>query len=57
MTEHQIERAVERRIDTLDAAFLDGWYTQNEYDRHMAAIRAWADEQYKRRAVRNTLAS
>ena len=50
MTEEQIERHVERKIDALDRLFLAGGYTQPEYDAAIRAVDAWAAEQYQRKA-------
>jgi hypothetical protein len=47
MTEDQIERAVERKVDSLDARFMAGTMTQSEYDAAMKAISAWADSEYR----------
>lgn len=48
LTEDQIERAVERSTDRLDAAFLDGKMTKEAYDANCAAISEWADREYAR---------
>ncbi len=49
MTEEQIERAVERQFNNLDARFMrDGLtMTQAEYDAESAAISRWADNEYR----------
>lgn len=49
MTEDQIERAVERKTDALDAAFLRGSLTQAEYDLECKRIADWAELQYRQR--------
>jgi hypothetical protein len=46
MTEEQIERSVERRVDSADRALMNGHLSQAEYDAHMADINRWADAQY-----------
>ncbi len=46
MTEDQIERRVETRVDTADRAFVTGRITQEEYDRQIRAIHDWAGAQY-----------
>ena len=46
MTEDQIERRVERMIDSLDARFMRGTLSREEYDREMDDITAWANLQY-----------
>jgi hypothetical protein len=52
MTEDQIERAVERKVDALDAIFMAGTITQTEYDSRMRDISDWADRQYAATAKR-----
>ncbi len=47
MTEDQIERAVERKTDGLDARFMARKLTQAEYDAEHRAIARWADTQYR----------
>lgn len=46
MTEEQIERIVERKVDALDNRFTTGGVTQEEYDAELAAIDKWAEDQY-----------
>jgi hypothetical protein len=46
MTEEQIERAVERKFDALDARLMAG-SSQEEYDKASARIAAWADREYR----------
>jgi YD repeat-containing protein len=48
MTEEQIERIVESRIDRIDAAWSRTNWTQDEYDRRIAEVDAWAQEQYRK---------
>lgn len=45
MTLEQIDRAVEKKTDRLDRAFMadDSEITQAEYDAQIKAIDAWAD--------------
>lgn len=38
MTEEQIERLVERRMDGLDRAYLSSGMTEAEYNREVAAL-------------------
>jgi hypothetical protein len=47
MTEEQIERAVERKVDNLDARFMatGSTMTQAEYDAASAEILRWADNE------------
>ena len=42
MTEEQIERRVELRVDELDRAFLKGLLTQKQYDAGIRGIDIWA---------------
>lgn len=46
MTEDQIERRVEARVDAADRAFMARRMTQAEYDACIKAINAWAGAQY-----------
>jgi hypothetical protein len=46
MTEEQIERAVERKIDRLDRKFMKSEMTQAEYDAAMREIHEWSEAQY-----------
>jgi hypothetical protein len=50
MTEEQIERAVERQFDALDARFMStgSSMTQAEYDAAVLAIGDWSDRQYRK---------
>lgn len=52
MTEDQIERAVERKTDAVDALLMARKLSQAEYDSRMAEIAAWADQQYNLRSLR-----
>jgi len=46
MTEDQIERRVEARVDLLDSLLMSGRLTQAEYDEEMKRLNDWAEEQY-----------
>ena len=48
MTEEQIERAVERKFNSLDARFMTtgSTMTQAEYDAASAEISRWAESEY-----------
>lgn len=47
MTEDQIERRVESKIDAIDRAFMTGRMTQAEYDAAIKAVDVWATMQYR----------
>lgn len=47
MTEDQIERRVEARVDLLDSLLMSGRLTQAEYDEEMKRLNDWAEEQYR----------
>ncbi len=47
MTEAQIERAVERQMNRLDARLLGNRMTQGEYDHEVMLLDKWADQQYR----------
>lgn len=47
MTEDQIERRVEARVDRLDSLLMSGRLTQAEYDEEMKRLNDWAEEQYR----------
>lgn len=47
LTENSIERAVERKMDTLDKVFMAGRITQTEYEACVRAIDAHAKEEYR----------
>ena len=49
MNTEQIERRVEKRTDRIDARFMNGELSQEQYDAEMKALSAWADEQYDKR--------
>jgi hypothetical protein len=46
MTEDQIERAVERKYDRIDAQLMAGKLTQAEYDFEHKCIMRWAEDRY-----------
>lgn len=43
MTVDQIERIVEKKMDRLDARFLRGDLSQDEYDAEIKQLDRWAD--------------
>jgi hypothetical protein len=47
MTEEQIERAVERATDRLDAGLMNGTLAQAEYDAAIKSLSDWADKAYR----------
>lgn len=44
MTEDQIERTVERVMDALDARFLKGEISEEQYSSEIEALDLWAEE-------------
>ncbi len=48
MTEDQIERRVETSTNAIDASFMAGRITQEQYDKQMRELAEWADKQSKR---------
>jgi hypothetical protein len=48
MTEDQIERAVERQFDSLNAQLMNGSLTQSRYDAASKRISRWAELEYAR---------
>ena len=46
LKEHEIELAVERMIDRLDARYVADCLTEEDYKKGMEEIKAWADKQY-----------
>lgn len=56
MTEAQIERAIERKIDSLDRRYLRGDISRAAYDAEMKAIDAWEEAQYRRGKDRGDIA-
>jgi hypothetical protein len=51
MTEEQIERAVERATDRLDAGLINGTLTQADYDTAVKRLSNWADMAYSFRRL------
>ena len=47
MTEEQIERRVERRMDTLDNRLMRGEYTQREYDDEVTKLNLWSLAEFR----------
>jgi uncharacterized membrane protein len=47
LTEQEIETRAERAIDRLDARFMRGELTREQYDREIGIIDAWTIQQYK----------
>lgn len=49
MTEDQVERTVERKVNSLDNRFMrsGSTMTQEEYNAEMKAINNWAEKEYK----------
>ncbi len=47
MTEDQIERIVCNRTDRIDARYMTSNMTEAEYKAELAALNAWAEQQYK----------
>lgn len=49
MTEEQIERAVERKVDELDARFMrtGSTMTQEQYNERQSEITRWAEHAYR----------
>jgi hypothetical protein len=46
MTDDQIERAVERKVDKVDALYMAGGMTQEAYAAAMIEIDDWATREY-----------
>ena len=46
MTEDQIERIVQRKMDQIDRRFLTTTMTQDQYDNLVRQLHAWANKQY-----------
>jgi hypothetical protein len=46
MTNEQIERRIERKIDVADACLMTRAITQAEYDRRVREIHRWADSAF-----------
>lgn len=47
MTEWQIEMHVERATDRIDAQYMRGEMTMEQYDAKIKALSKWAEEQYE----------
>jgi hypothetical protein len=47
MTEAEIEREVERKMDSLDRLLLSGEISQEHYGREVRALDMWAAHQYE----------
>lgn len=56
MTEAQIERALERKIDEVDRRYFRGLLTERQYSAELAAIDAWEEAQYRRGKERGDIA-
>lgn len=52
MTESEIELRVERMFDRLDAAFMSGAMSQEEYDIAVESINKMAEEMYIKEQVK-----
>ena len=46
MIHYEIELAIERMIDRLDARYVADCLTEEDYTKDMDEIKAWADKQY-----------
>jgi hypothetical protein len=51
MTEDQIERIAERKMDALDKRFMAGELSQAEYDKAVKALDQWTKDQCKANKV------
>lgn len=47
MTEEQIERSVEVKMNAADNALMNGRMTQAEYDAHVKELNRWSENQYR----------
>lgn len=47
LSESQIEEAVERKIDKLDALLLSGKIKQQDYDQEIHIVDKWSIQQFK----------
>ncbi len=47
MTEEEIERVIERKMDALDARFMMRTMTQAEYDAAVRRLNEWTDVKYR----------
>jgi hypothetical protein len=50
MSEEQIERLVEKRMDALDRSLMKGTMHQAEYDVEVKRLDRWAQQQYDKPA-------
>lgn len=50
MTEDQIERRVESRMNSLDRQLMSGSLSQKDYEREVKALDQWAADQYRANA-------
>jgi hypothetical protein len=48
MSEDQIERAVERKVDQLDQRYQTGQIDERQYDAEMKKIDLWANSMYRK---------
>lgn len=48
MTENQIERIAEQRMDRLDREYLNTVMDSNTYDEEVRKIKDWADAEYRK---------
>jgi hypothetical protein len=49
LTEDQIERRVETMMNHLDAVFVSGGMTQENYDKAVADLNRWSEAKYAER--------
>jgi hypothetical protein len=47
MTEDQIERAVERTTDAIDAQYMAGKLSESEYKDKLSKLDQWAEREYR----------
>ena len=48
MTEDQLERSYESKMDRLDNGFLTGKYDNSQYDRELRKLNNWVDSQRRK---------
>ena len=51
LTEDQIERRIERMMDSLDRKFMAGAIDAKTYDSGVADLRKWEEAKYRERAA------
>lgn len=51
LSQEQIERKVERSMNSLDARLMAGKLSQAEYDREVSILDKWAQQQYDARRI------